>query len=290
MKFHYKTIVISDIHLGTKGSKAKELVRFLKQYQCENLILNGDIIDGWQLKKQGAWKRKHTRFFNRILKMISEEQTKVTYLRGNHDDFLDQILPIQIGNLSIQKDMIYESHGKKFYVTHGDIFDSITTNLKWLAYLGDMGYTFLLWLNARVNAYRRSKGLPYYSLSQKVKSKVKSAVTYIDKFESELAHVARIKGCDGIICGHIHKAEIRDIEGIKYMNSGDWVETMSILAEDFNGEWSLIHYAEIDLNRTVTPKTVNLKKGTPELDYKIAMFSQLPNAIAPKGFTSLNGQ
>jgi UDP-2,3-diacylglucosamine pyrophosphatase LpxH len=246
VKTSYKTIVISDVHLGTKGSKAKEIASFLKQFTCENLILNGDIIDGWQLKKSGSWKRKHTRFINRIMKMIDHYDTKVIYLRGNHDDFLDQILPFQMGNLSIQKDMIYESHGKKFFITHGDVFDSITTNLRWIAYLGDVGYTFLLWLNSVVNQIRLKRGLPYFSLSQYVKGKVKSAVTYIDQYEVELAKMAKAKGCEGIICGHIHKAEKREIDGILYMNSGDWVETMSALAEDHEGNWQLIYYTEIN--------------------------------------------
>ena len=246
MKTHYKTIVVSDVHLGTKGSKAKEIARFLKQYRCENLILNGDIIDGWQLKKSGSWKRKHTRFFNRILKMIENHNTNVFYLRGNHDDFLEQILPLQIGRLHIQTDMVYDSQGKKYFITHGDVFDSITTNLRWIAYLGDIGYTFLLWMNRVVNFYRFKAGLPYFSLSQFVKGKVKSAVSYVDDFESELAKMARSKGCEGIICGHIHKAENRIIDGIHYLNSGDWVETMSALAEDHEGNWQLIYYNEID--------------------------------------------
>lgn len=251
MEINYKTIVISDIHLGTKGSKAKEVVRFLKQFKCDNLILNGDIIDGWQLKKSGSWKRKHTRVFNRVLKMIDADRTKVFYLRGNHDDFLDQVLPLEIGNLSILKDMVYESGGKRFFVAHGDVFDSVTTNFRWIAYLGDIGYTFLLWLNARVNHIRRKKGLPYYSLSQYIKSRVKSAVSYIDDYEKELAKMAKSKGFDGIICGHIHKAEIREIDGISYFNSGDWVETLSALAEDHDGNWQLIYYNEIDFKKNV---------------------------------------
>ena len=246
METHFKTIVISDVHLGTKGSKSKEVVRFLKQYSCDNLILNGDIIDGWQLKKSGSWKRKHTRVFNRMLKMMDCDRTKIFYLRGNHDDFLDQILPLEIGNLSILKDMVYESKGKKFFIAHGDVFDSVTTNLRWIAYLGDIGYTFLLWINSQVNYYRRKQGLPYYSLSQYLKSKVKSAVSYIDEYEIELSKMAKAKGCDGIICGHIHKAEIKIIDGISYYNSGDWVETLSALAEDHDGNWQLIYYNEID--------------------------------------------
>lgn len=253
VKTHFKTIIVSDIHLGTKGSKAKEVTRFLKEFSCENLILNGDIIDGWQLKKSGSWKRKHTRFFNRVLKMMEGSSTKVFYLRGNHDDFLDQILPLKIGNLSIQNDMIYESFGKKYFVTHGDVFDSITSNFRWIAYLGDRGYTFLLWLNRVVNYYRVKRGLPYFSLSQYVKSKVKSAVSYVDQYEAELAKMAKAKNCDGIICGHIHKAENREIDGVHYLNSGDWVETMSALAEDHEGNWQLIYFSEAKFEKTNVP-------------------------------------
>ncbi len=286
MKTHYKTIVISDIHLGTKGSKAKEIARFLKQYRCENLILNGDIIDGWQLKKSGSWKRKHTRFFNRILKMIENHNTRVFYLRGNHDDFLDQILPLQIGKLQILTDMIYESQDKKYFITHGDVFDSITTNLRWIAYLGDIGYTFLLWLNRVVNFYRFKAGLPYFSLSQYIKGKVKTAVSYIDDYETELAKMARSKGCDGIICGHIHKAENRLIDGIHYLNSGDWVETMSALAEDHEGNWQLIYYNQIDFKGIQIEEQA---KGIPESDPSIiplrnVSFDGIQDDLNPQAF------
>ena len=269
MKTHYKTIIVSDVHLGTKGSKSKEIVRFLKQFHCDNLILNGDIIDGWQLKKSGSWKRKHTRFFNRVLKMMENQSTKVFYLRGNHDDFLDQILPIQIGGLQILADMTYESNGKTYFITHGDVFDSITTNLRWIAYLGDVGYTFLLWLNRVVNYYRMRKGLPYFSLSQFVKGKVKKAVSYIDDYEMELAKMAKAKGCDGIICGHIHKPENRMIDGIHYLNSGDWVETMSALAEDFEGNWELIYFNEIDFKKINYPTPTELRIEPDHLEERI---------------------
>ena len=265
VKTHYKTIIVSDVHLGTKGSKSKEISRFLKQFHCDNLILNGDIIDGWQLKKSGSWKRKHTRFFNRVLKMMESQATKVYYLRGNHDDFLDQILPIQIGGLHILADMTYESNGKTYFITHGDVFDSITTNLRWIAYLGDLEYTFLLWLNRVVNYYRMKKGLRYFSLSQYVKGKVKQAVSYIDDYETELAKVAKAKGCDGIICGHIHKPENRMIDGIHYLNSGDWVETMSALAEDHEGNWELIYFNEIDF-----------KKTSGQMDYVVPQNLEIP--------------
>ena len=265
MKTNYKTIIVSDVHLGTKGSKAKEIARFLKQFHCDNLILNGDIIDGWQLKKSGSWKRKHTRFFNRVLKMMENQSTNVYYLRGNHDDFLDQILPLQIGKLQILADMTYESNGKTYFITHGDVFDSITTNLRWIAYLGDVGYTFLLWLNRVVNYYRFKKGLPYFSLSQFVKGKVKQAVSYVDDYETELAKMAKSKGCDGIICGHIHKAENRIIDGIHYLNSGDWVETMSALAEDHEGNWELIYFNQIDFKKINTHQEISLPSRMEDL-------------------------
>jgi len=240
---HFRTIIISDLHLGAGGSKAEEVTNFLKSYSCKKLILNGDIIDAWSLKKYGVWKRKHTMFFKRVLKMIEENKTKVIYIRGNHDDFLDQIVPLRLGkNFQIRKDYILNSGTQRFYVTHGDVFDSITSNLKWLAYLGDVGYTFLLWVNKFYNKYRAWKGLPYYSLSQRIKQSVKLAVNYMSDFEEKLTELARSRSCDGVICGHIHHPAIREIDGIKYMNSGDWVETLSALVEDFEGNWSLLYY------------------------------------------------
>ncbi|GHB83189.1 UDP-2,3-diacylglucosamine diphosphatase [Persicitalea jodogahamensis] len=241
----FRTIVISDLHLGTSGSKAKEVANFLKSYRCKKLILNGDIIDGWQLKKYGSWKRKHTAFFKTMLKMMDDHHTRVIYLRGNHDDFLDQIMPLRLGKqFQIRKDYILKSGSKRFYITHGDVFDSVTSGFKWLAYLGDVGYTFLLWLNKLYNGYRASRGRPYYSLSQKIKQRVKMAVNYVSDFEEKLTELARSRDCDGIICGHIHQPAIREIDGITYMNSGDWVESLSALVEDFEGNWSLLYYNE----------------------------------------------
>ena len=242
--YDYKTIIISDVHLGTSGSKALEVVEFLNSNSCELLILNGDIIDGWQLKKKGLWHKKHTNFFRKILKIISKNKTKVIYLRGNHDDFLDQVIPLNIGlSFRIQRDYMLESAGKKFFVTHGDIFDSITSNMKWLAYLGDFGYTLLLSINKLYNHYRLKKGLPYYSLSQVIKQKVKLAVSYISDFEIKLSELAIAKNCDGIICGHIHQPAIRQINGITYMNSGDWVESLTALVEDSAGNWAIKYYS-----------------------------------------------
>jgi UDP-2,3-diacylglucosamine pyrophosphatase LpxH len=273
-----KTIVISDVHLGTQGSKSKELVRFLKQYHCENLILNGDIIDGWQLKKSGKWKRKHTRFFSTLLKKIENDGTKVTYLRGNHDDFLDQILPFTMGKLTIQREMIYESAGKKFLIVHGDIFDSITRQFKWIAKLGDIGYTFLLWVNSIYNYRRMKKGLPYFSLSQAVKGKVKQALKYIDNYERQLSEMAKYRHCDGVICGHIHQPAMKEIDGITYLNSGDWVESLTALIEDFNGVWSLVYYSESQTSMAKIDKTVK------QNDSKNRAFNKNPepSSLIPK--------
>jgi UDP-2,3-diacylglucosamine pyrophosphatase LpxH len=241
----YKTIVLSDIHLGTKNSKAKEVVRFLKTSTCETLILNGDIIDGWQLRKGGKWKKKHTRFFRTVLKMMEKHNTRVIYVRGNHDDFLDNILPFIFGDISIVKDFIYTSHDKNYYVIHGDVFDAVTTNLRWLAKLGDIGYTFLLWVNKLYNNRRIKRGLPYFSLSQAIKLKVKGAVSYISDYETELVNIAKVKNCHGVICGHIHHPAITMYGDIMYMNSGDWVESLTALVEDYKGNWKIVYYTDL---------------------------------------------
>jgi len=169
---------------------------------------------------------------------------QVIYLRGNHDDVLDEVLPLTLGNFSILRNHIHQSGDKKYFVVHGDIFDSVTTKLKWIARLGDTGYTFLLWLNRHYNDYRRKKGLPYYSLSQVVKAKVKQAVSFISDYEKELCAVAENEKCDGVICGHIHQADNKYIGNIHYLNSGDWVETLSAIVETVDHEWKIVYYQE----------------------------------------------
>lgn len=243
----YSTIVLSDIHLGTSHSKTVEVSNFLKSVNCKRLILNGDIIDGWALKRGGTrkWQSKHTDFFKVIMKMMEKQGTEVIYIRGNHDDFLDSLAPMTFYNIKIVKDFIHESHGKRYYVTHGDIFDTVTTRMKWLAQLGGVGYDFLLWLNRIYNNYRTRKGLPYYSLSQAIKQKVKSAVSYVSDFEKELVRFAQARKCDGVICGHIHHPANLYYGDIHYLNSGDWVESLSALTEDENGNWSIFHFDEM---------------------------------------------
>ncbi len=246
LRTYYPTIVLSDIHLGSEHSKTKEVTGFLQSVDCDKLILNGDIIDGWQLRKSGKkWKKEHTQFFKILMKMMENYGTEIIYIRGNHDDFLDLLAPFAFANFSIVKDYTYESHGKSYYVTHGDIFDAVTSKMRWLAMLGDVGYTFLLWLNRLYNHYRMKQGKSYFSLSQEIKKKVKSAVSYISDFEKELVSLAKIKHCHGIICGHIHQPANTYYGDIHYLNSGDWVETMSALVQREDGEWYVKLYSDM---------------------------------------------
>lgn len=241
----YRSIFISDIHLGGEDSKVKEVVDFLKHTTCETLYLNGDIIDGWALKRGSEWKKLHTRFVRAVLRKVEKEQVKVIYLRGNHDDVLDRFLPITFGTFKLEKEHIHIGvDGKKYLVVHGDGFDSISTNHKWLAFIGAIGYDLLLKLNRTYNKYRAWQGKEYYSISKQVKARVKSAVSFVDKYQDILREHARKKKCDGIICGHVHTPADEEIDGIRYLNSGDWVETLSAVVEHHSGKLEVIHYKD----------------------------------------------
>lgn len=256
---NYKYLVLSDLHLGSSDSNPKKLLKFLKSHTFDNLILNGDIIDGWKIKRGGSLRGKEIDVLKYIIKL--SKKINVVYVRGNHDDFLDNIIPIKFGNVEIVdkylieiiKDAEYISKRntfsyqipiEKYYVIHGDVFDKVTKELKWVAYIGDVGYSFLIKLNKLVNKYRRWRGKGYYSFSKQIKHKVKKAVNYISSFENCLVNLAKQKNYDGVICGHIHHPEIKEINGVMYYNSGDWVESMSALVyTDLNG-WELIEYKE----------------------------------------------
>lgn len=244
MQTHHKTIVLSDIHLGTKWSKTKEANRFLRHNTCETLILCGDIIDGWSLMrgKKHKWKRSHTNFIKLLLDL--QHNTKIIYIRGNHDDFLDRIMPIRFENIEVVKDYIYTSCGVRYYVLHGDVFDKVTTRMGWLARVGDVGYSLLLWWNKAYNAARRRKGLPYYSLSREIKNKIKLSVSYMSDYQKHIVEIARAKKCQGVICGHIHHPEKRYYDEILYLNSGDWIESLSALTQDHQGNWEVVMYGQ----------------------------------------------
>ena len=242
----YKSIFISDIHLGTRFSKAKNLLNFLKHNECEHLFLVGDIIDGWAIKRKLIWPQKHSDVIQKILKK-ARKGTKVTFITGNHDEFLRPFVPLLLGNtITITNELEYDAlNNKKYYITHGDFFDSITMTKKWLAILGDYGYDILLHLNAVLNFFRKNIGIKkYWSLSKYVKDNVKSSVSFINDFEKVLSNHARNKGYDGIICGHIHKAEIRVIDEIEYLNCGDWVESCSAIVETFDGKFEIINWQD----------------------------------------------
>ena len=243
---HYRTIVLSDIHLGSKWSRAREATRFLKDNTCETLILCGDIIDGWAIMrgKKMKWRRRHTNFIKTLLDI--SHTTRIVYVRGNHDDFLDRIIPVNFLGMSIVRDFVYESGGRRYFVLHGDVFDGVTSRFGWLARLGDVGYSALLRLNGIYNRRRVLRGLPYRSIAGEVKRKVKASVSYISDFERHIVSIARRRECDGVICGHIHHPEVRNVEGILYLNAGDWIESLSALTEDFEGNWK-IHKTETDL-------------------------------------------
>ena len=250
MKTHFKTIIISDVHLGTSGSKAKQVTNFLKQHRCDKLILNGDIIDGWQLKKYGAWKRKHTRFFKTVLKMMEDHDTQVIYLRGNHDDFLRDDLGTSFGVVDVVDRTVHiTAQGKSYLVIHGDQFDVVVAHAKWLAYVGDWAYRFALRINIWLNWVRRRLGFPYWSLSAWAKHKVKNAVSVIGRFERALTQEAKDSDVDGVICGHSHFADIHDRFGIKYVNTGDWVESCTAIAETLEGELEVVRWQGLVVER-----------------------------------------
>lgn len=243
-RFRCKTLILSDIHLGTKNCKAEEVNYLLENISAEKIILNGDIIDGWNmLRKKAYWIDEHTRFIGLIFDKLEKEQVEVIYLRGNHDDFLRHFVPITIGKLQIVEEYLHEGVNGRYLVLHGDLFDVITTHSKWLAILGDIGYRYLLNINRIYNNYRSWRGKEYFSLSKVIKNKVKKAVNYISKFEDHLAQIALRRNVQGIICGHIHKAENKKLNNnIHYLNSGDWVESLTAIIENFNGTFEVLDY------------------------------------------------
>lgn len=244
-KLSYRSVFISDLHLGAKDSKAREVVDFLKHINCEHLYLNGDIVDGWALKRGSRWTKRHSRVVRTIFKISERDRTKVTYLRGNHDEITESFLPLDFGNIQLLKETTHVApDGRKYLVVHGDGFDQIVTKLRWLAALGAMAYDTLLRVNRLYNGWRSFRGKPYYSLSKKIKSQVKGAVSFVGKYEDQLQKLAQRKGCDGIICGHIHTPADKKIGEIHYLNSGDWVETLSAVVEHHDGRMEVLLYTE----------------------------------------------
>ncbi len=240
----YRTVWISDLHLGTKGCRADYLLDFLKHTDCDTLYLVGDIIDGWRLKRGWYMPETQQEVIQEILRK-ARHGTQVIYVPGNHDECLRDYTDLFFGGVLVAEEAIHNgADGKKYWVLHGDQFDSVVKYAKWLALLGDWAYTVLLELNRYVNVARRMLHLPYWSLSAFIKHKVKNAVEFISCFEEAVADEARKRGVDGVVCGHIHHAEMRDIDGILYCNDGDWVESCTALTEDAAGNLRIVRWAE----------------------------------------------
>ncbi|MDR5831636.1 UDP-2,3-diacylglucosamine diphosphatase [Caballeronia sp. LP006] len=250
----YRAIWLSDIHLGSGGCQALYLLDFLRHNESEYLYLVGDIIDGWQLKKGWFWPQAHNDVIQKILRK-ARKGTQVVYIPGNHDEAARQYCDLAFGDIHVRGEAFHTTFaGKRLWIVHGDLFDGVIQHAKWLAYLGDTAYTMILLLNRWFNRVRTKLGFDYWSLSQYLKHQVKNAVNFISQFERVMTDEARRRGCDGVVCGHIHKAEIRDIDGILYCNDGDWVESLSALVETQDGElkivyWTVMHSPEAQPNR-----------------------------------------
>jgi UDP-2,3-diacylglucosamine pyrophosphatase LpxH len=240
----FRTIWISDIHLGTTGCNAELLLDFLQSVECETLYLNGDIIDGWRLRKGWYWPAAHNEVVRRLLKM-AHRGTRVIYIVGNHDEMLRDYTGMSFGGVEVVLEAIHKTAGgRTLLVTHGDAFDGVVLYAKWLAFLGDQAYAILLKANRLFNIVRRWLKMPYWSLSAHIKKRVKNAVSYICAFEEAVAHEAELRGVDGVVCGHIHTAEIRQFGDIMYYNDGDWVESCTALVEARDGNMSILDWSE----------------------------------------------
>jgi UDP-2,3-diacylglucosamine pyrophosphatase LpxH len=265
----YRSVFISDFHLGTKGSKAHLLLDFIRATDADYLYLVGDIFDGWQLKKNWFWPQAHSDVIQKLLRK-ARKGTKVFYIPGNHDEFARQYLGNNVGGIEVLNELVHTTaDGKRLLVLHGDQFDGVVKFNRWAAVLGSHAYEFSMWLNHYYNKIRRAMGLPYWSLSNYLKQRVKNAVAYIGEFEKAVAQEARQRHCDGILCGHIHKAEMRTIEGVQYLNSGDWVESCTAIVEHADGRLELVNWLDQPAYRDEYMATAILppkgKASAPEL-------------------------
>jgi UDP-2,3-diacylglucosamine pyrophosphatase LpxH len=258
-RLHYRTIWISDIHLGTKGCNAEMLIDFLDSVDSDMLYLVGDIVDGWQLKKRVYWPTAHNDVVWRVMKR-ARRGTRVIYIPGNHDEMFRQFTGMSFGGVEIRRKKIHTTvDGRSLLVLHGDEFDAIMLAHRWLAFVGDAAYTALMTVNRHVNRVRRWFGMPYWSLSKMAKNKVKNAVSFISRFEEIVAHEAERRHVDGVVCGHIHTAEIRQFGKITYYNDGDWVEGCTALVEHHDGTMEILHWADVMARRHTERKAPRLE-------------------------------
>jgi len=239
----YRTVWISDLHLGTPGCQAEALLEFLREVECEQLFLVGDIIDGWQLRRSWYWPQAHNDVVQKLLRK-ARKGCRVIFIPGNHDEFARKYLGHNFGGIEVAKEWVHETaDGRKLWITHGDLFDGVIQCAKWLAHVGDTLYELTLKLNRHLNSLRARMGLPYWSLSKYLKLKVKRAVSFISDFEVAVAREARKRGVHGVVCGHIHHAELREIDSILYANDGDWVESLTALVEHADGQLEILDWS-----------------------------------------------
>jgi UDP-2,3-diacylglucosamine pyrophosphatase LpxH len=237
-----RAVFISDIHLGTAGCQAEALMDFLKYHPSDYLYLVGDIVDGWQLRRRWYWPQAHNDVVQKLLRS-ARKGTRVIFIPGNHDEFARGFVGHQFGGIEVQEDAVHTTlTGRSLWITHGDYFDGVIQYAKWLAYVGDNLYELTLRLNRHLTRLRARLGLRYWSLSAYLKLKVKIALNYVTSFEEAVAHEAKVRGHDGVVCGHIHRAEMREINGTLYCNDGDWVESRSALVEHLDGSLEIIHW------------------------------------------------
>ncbi len=250
---HHRSIWISDVHLGTSGAKAEQLCDFLKYNTCETLYLVGDIIDGWRMKNRAYWPQQHINVVRRILTR-SKRGTKIVYITGNHDEFLRRYSGMSFGNIHLVDEYIHHSpNGKQYWVVHGDAFDAVVFNKKWLAMIGDVAYDSLFKINTWFNHARRALGMRQWSLSAYLKNKVRNAFSIISNYETTLADECKKRELDGVICGHIHHPEVKEINDIQYANCGDWVESCSALVEDKQGHLQIVQWPQPTRNSVMEP-------------------------------------
>ena len=253
----YRSVFISDVHLGTRGCQAELLLDFIRNLECDSLYLVGDIVDGWKMRTGWYWPQAHNDVVQKVLR-LARKGVAVTYIPGNHDEVVRDFFGVHFGGVVVARDAIHETaDGRRFLVTHGDEFDAVVQHAKWLALLGDWAYRALLASNTLINRARRRLGFGYWSFSAFAKTRVKKALQFIENFELAVAAEARRRGVDGVICGHIHKAEMRVIDGIQYINDGDWVESCTALVEHDDGRLEILEWAKAR-RRIVADKTVGL--------------------------------
>jgi UDP-2,3-diacylglucosamine pyrophosphatase LpxH len=239
----YRTLFISDVHLGTRTAQATTLLDFLRQNEADTIYLVGDIIDFWRVRRGAHWPQSHNDVLQKLLRH-ARKGTRIVFIPGNHDEALREFCGMQFGGIEIHQNTVHTTAaGQRYIVMHGDEFDAVIRTAKWLAFLGDRGYEAALWCNTPLNRVRRHLGLGYWSLSAYLKQRVKQAVSFIGAFENAVADEARRHNSDGIICGHIHHASDRIIDGIHYLNCGDWVESCTAIGERTDGTLALIQWS-----------------------------------------------